>query len=70
MNSFVEDYPADQARTLAFAIEEARKRNLCNEIDEDLVYRQIASPEFRLYEEIILCNPVEEFQADFVSLYL
>ena len=31
-----------------------------DEIDEDEIYRQLASPEFRLYEEIILSPDLEE----------
>ena len=31
-----------------------------DEIDEELIYRQISSPEFRLYEEIVFCLSEEE----------
>ena len=51
MNSFIEDYLQNPAQ----AIENARQTNSCSwydQIDEDMIYAQIASPEFRLYEAI------------------
>lgn len=53
MCNFIEDYPADKARTLASARHLADKMNWCDSIDEETIYRQLASPEFRLYQEMI-----------------
>ena len=59
MKSFIEDYLQDPSK----AISEAR---MCTElswydnIDEDMIYAQIASPEFRLYEAMVLCPSSEE----------
>lgn len=56
MNSFVEDYLSDCTQAIVSAAAEASGRKWYDEIDEELVYSQIASPEFRLYEEMILCD--------------
>lgn len=53
MNSFVEDYQVSKTAAVASAVEEAGRRNWSEQIDEDMIYAQIASPEFRLYMEII-----------------
>jgi len=60
MYNFVEDYPCGQSKALASAIEEAKTRKWHEGIDEEAVYREIASPEFRLYEQIILSNVEDE----------
>ena len=53
MCNFVQDFPADQAGTMAAAIMEARNLKWSDLIDDESVYCQLASPEFRLYEEIV-----------------
>jgi hypothetical protein len=53
MCNFVQDFPDDQAGTLASAIQEARSIKWFNHIDDEMIYCQLSSPEFRLYEEII-----------------
>ena len=60
MNNFVEDYPGNKDQVLASAIKEARERVWWNEIDENLIYNQIASPEFKLYQEIIFSDSANE----------
>ena len=51
MNTFIEDYLIDPSQAIANA---STSLNLSDSIDEDIIYNQLASPEFRLYEEIIL----------------
>ena len=51
MCDFVQDFPADKAGTLASAIQEARRIKWFEHIDDETIYCQLASPEFRLYEE-------------------
>ena len=53
MCNFVQDFPADQSGTMATAIQEARSLRWADLIDDESIYCQLASPEFRLYEEII-----------------
>ena len=60
MSNFVEEYPGNKAQVLASAIREAGERTWWNEIDDDLIYNQIASPEFKLYEEVIFSEAVNE----------
>ena len=52
MRSFIEDYL--QNPSLAVAAAQNTPMGWTEDIDEDMIYSQLASPEFRLYEEIIL----------------
>ena len=56
MYDFIEDYPGNKARTLALAKAEADERTWCDEVDDEFVYRQLASPEFDLYMEMIMSD--------------
>lgn len=60
MKSFIADYLQDPTLAIADAQVESTSRMWFDEIDEDEIYRQLASPEFRLYEEIILSPDLEE----------
>ena len=51
MNTFIEDYLLDPSQAIANA---SASLNLSDPIDENTIYTQLASPEFRLYEDIIL----------------
>jgi hypothetical protein len=51
MNTFIEDYLLDPSQAIANAL---ASLNLTDPIDEDTIYAQLASPEFHLYEDIIL----------------
>ena len=51
MFNFIEDYLYDPA--LAIANAQKSPRSWHNEVDEESIYSQLASPEFRLYEEMI-----------------
>ena len=53
MCNFVEDYPGLKSRTLAAAKEEADNRQWFDQVDEEEIYRQLSSPEFSLYLEIV-----------------
>lgn len=52
MRNFIEDYL--QNPSLAVAAAQNTPMGWTEDIDEDMIYSQLASPEFRLYEEIIL----------------
>jgi hypothetical protein len=52
MCTFIEDYLDSPSAAIARAMSE--QQNRFNDIDENLIYQQLASPEFRLYEDIIL----------------
>ena len=51
MNTFIEDYLVDPAQAIAKAYASLDSSDL---FDEETIYRELSSPEFRLYEEIVL----------------
>ena len=53
MKSFIEDYLHNPSAAIAKAADSMTGKWYDN-IDDDLIYAQISSPEFRLYEEIII----------------
>lgn len=60
MNNFVEDYPGAESRTIAAAKAEADNRQWFDQVDEEEVYRQLSSPEYKLYMEMVLSDSMEE----------
>lgn len=52
MSNFIEDYLQNPSLAILNARERADRRFADIDIDDELVYDQLASPEFRLYEEI------------------
>ena len=58
MRNFIEDY----LQNPSLAIESACRTPMSwsEDIDEDMIYSQLASPEFRLYEEIIFPSSSED----------
>ena len=50
MNTFIEDYLLDPSQAIAKV---SASLDLNESFDDDMIYKQLASPEFRLYEEII-----------------
>ena len=51
MYTFIEDYLKSPSDAIGKAMTEQKKR--LADVDDELIYSQIASPEFRLYEEIV-----------------
>lgn len=68
MRNFIEDY----LRNPSFAIDEAMKRPLgwANEVDEDSIYSQISTPQFRLYEAVIMTPSSEDLTFEAKNIYL
>lgn len=60
MKSFIEDYLDNPAQAIADA--RLSTDAWYDNIDEDMIYSQIASPEFRLYEAMII-SPDQDEQA-------
>ena len=54
MCTFIEDYLNSPSAAIARAMNE--QKNRLDGIDENLIYQQLASPEFRLYEDIVLSD--------------
>lgn len=53
MCNFIEDYILNPTQAIASALNSSDNNKWCDDMDEELIYRQIATPEFRLYEEMI-----------------
>lgn len=60
---FIEDYIQNPDSAIAHAQESMAGRWYDN-VDEELIYKEISSPEFRLYEEIIFSPSVEETMSE------
>lgn len=56
MKTFIEDYVSDHDKAIADAVAADNSRKWQDSVDEEMIYRQIASPEFKLYQEIICCS--------------
>ena len=52
MRNFIEDYLANPSQAIAAAQKEPMK--WAEGMDEEIIYSQISSPQFRLYEELVL----------------
>ena len=59
MSNFIEDYLVDPSQAISAARQSAYNRFWYDEFDEEKTYEEIASPEFRLYEEMIMCPESE-----------
>lgn len=59
MKSFIEEYLQNPAQAIADARQTATTDNWYDNIDEEMIYAQIASPEFRLYEAMVLNTGAE-----------
>ncbi len=55
MDDFIKTYLEDKDLALSSAISQAANLGWCDSIDQDMIYKQLSSPEFNLYQEIILC---------------
>ena len=63
MKSFIEDYLQNPAQAIADARQTADTESWYENIDENMIYEQIASPEFRLYEAMIFAPQKEDITA-------
>ena len=68
MRNFIEDYL--QNPSLAVAAAQNTPMGWTEDIDEDMIYSQLASPEFRLYEEIILNASSEDAAQDYMKNHI
>ena len=60
MKSFIEEYLQNPAQAIADARQAASTDNWYDNIDEEIIYSQLASPEFKLFEAIVLAPEHEE----------
>ena len=61
IHNFIEGYLSDPAQAVSDARNEADQRFSYDEFDDEMSYSDIASPEFHLYEEIIVAADSENF---------
>ena len=54
MKSFIEDYLQNPAQAVADAVIASKSLGWSDNIDENLIYAQISTAEFRLYEDIVV----------------
>ena len=59
MRNFIEDYLNDPSGAVSAAVNESSFLNFGKDFDEDSIYEQISSGEFRLYEEILFSGTSE-----------
>ena len=53
MRTFIEQYLQNPAEAIALTSGRANSTDWMDNIDDEMIYSQLSSPEFRLYEEII-----------------
>lgn len=56
MRTFIEQYLNNSSAAITFA---NMSGDWMDSVDEDMIYRQLATPEFRLYEEIVFSGAAE-----------
>ena len=54
MCNFIEDYLADPSAAIQSALPSVEARFSSIDCNDDMIYAQLSSPEFRLYEQITL----------------
>lgn len=54
MCNFIEDYLADPSAAIQSAMPSVESRFCSIDCNDDMIYAQLSSPEFRLYEQITL----------------
>ncbi len=65
MRTFLYDYLQNPSQAIADACQRADYKFMNSDISEDMIYAELASSEFRLYEEMVLCEDSEPKQRDF-----
>ncbi len=65
MRTFISDYLQDPSRAVADAHLNVYNKFWFDDFSEDRIYAELSSPEFRLYEEMILCEDEEPLARDF-----
>ena len=68
MSNFIEDY----LKNPSFAVAEAKSRpmNWAENIDEEMIYSQISTPQFHLYEAVIMAPSSGDLTFETKNLYL
>ena len=59
MSTFIEDYLSDPSGAISAARQRAQSRNWFDGFDDNQIYEEIASPEFHLYEAVVMSGQKE-----------
>ena len=59
MSNFIEDYLQNPAQAISSARERADRKFRFDSIDEEKIYKEISSPEFHLYEAMVMSDANE-----------
>ena len=54
MKTFIEDYLQNPTEAISSALDRLNKTNKFEQIDDDIIYAQLNTGQFRLYEEMVL----------------
>ena len=60
MGTFIEEYLKDPTLAISSALEQLTETNRFEQVDDESIYSELATGQFRLYEEIILSQLSEE----------
>ena len=60
MSNFIEDYLRNPSQAISAASDALKWMDRFDLIDDDKIYQEISTPEFRLYEEIIFCSYADD----------
>ena len=60
MSTVIEDYLNNPNSALAAALERSKSLSWASEIDEEMVYDDLASGQFRLYEAMIFSSDADD----------
>ena len=56
MSNFIEDYLQNPSQAISSARERAESRFKFDSFDEEMIYKEMASPEFHLYEAMLMSD--------------
>jgi hypothetical protein len=62
MRSFIQDYLQDPSQAVAALKNQNSFEDWSQCVDEDSIYAAISTPEFHLYQEIILCDSASDLR--------
>ena len=54
MGTFIEDYLQNPAGAISSALDQLNRTDKFEQIDDDIIYAQLNTGQFRLYEEMVL----------------
>ena len=61
MRNFIEGYLADPAQAISEGRVQADQRFWYDEFDDEMIWKEIDTPEFRLYTEVIMADEPVNF---------